>query len=580
VPNGIDLRIRQHLTHLYGEMVAGPVTTRLLELLEGFTGSRTATHADPSLFDETDVVLIAYGDHVSEPGEAPLATLRRFLADHTRGAVTGLHLLPHYPATSDDGFAVADFAAVDPALGEWRHVEDLAGDHRLMLDAVLNHTSASHRWFTGWLADDPRYRDFYIALDPETDLTSVVRPRTSPLLTPFESASGPRHVWTTFSADQVDLNYANPEVLLAVTAELLRYLAHGARMIRLDAVAFLWKEPGTSCIHLPQTHEIVRLWRTVVDAVAPGTLLVTETNVPHRENVTYFGSGEDEAHLVYQFALPPLVLATFRSGDARRLVEWAAGLETPSDGATFLNFLASHDGIGLRPVEGILDDAEIAHLCEGVRRAGGQVSYRTRPDGGQSPYELNAVYFDALAGPEQEEQARLVDRFVAAHAVLLSLAGVPLLYFNSLFGSRSWAEGVERTGRARTINRQRFGRAEIEAELADPSSLRRQVLDRLLHLIRIRTAEPAFHPGAGQTVLDGGPATLAVQRTSPAGPSVLCLQDVSGRPGRFRSRTADHLPPGARLVDLSDGSEHRVEADGTVDVDLPAYGVRWLKVRG
>jgi glucosylglycerate phosphorylase len=574
-------RLRDHLARIYGEAVAGPVAARLLGLMEDFRppGHRTGAENEPVLFDETDVWLIAYGDHVTEPERAPLATVRDFLARHTDGAVTGLHLLPHYPATSDDGFAVADFAAVDPALGEWSHVEALAAEHRLMLDAVFNHTSASHPWFTGWLADDPRFRDFYLDVDPATDLTSVVRPRTSPLLTPFESATGTRHVWTTFSADQVDLNYANPEVLLAVTAELLRYLGHGARMVRLDAVAFLWKEPGTSCIHLPQTHEIIRLWRTVVDAVAPGTLLVTETNVPHRENVTYFGGGEDEAHLVYQFALPPLTLATFRSGDARRLADWAAGLETPSALTTFLNFLASHDGIGVRPVEGILDDAEIADLCEGVRGAGGQVSYRARPDGSQSPYELNAVYLDALAAPEPEEPSRQVDRFVAAHSVLLSLAGVPLLYFNSLFGSRHWVDGVERTGRARTVNRQRFGRAEIEAELADPSSLRRQVLDRLLHRIRIRTAEPAFHPNAAQWFLDGGDAYVALQRTSASGGStVVCVHDVSGRPGRFRASTADRLPPGATLVDLADGSEHRVEVDGTVDVDLPAYGVRWLRL--
>jgi glucosylglycerate phosphorylase len=578
--NDVTARLRGHLTRLYGEAVAAPTTARLLELMETFRSSSRSSGTAPALFDETDVWLIAYGDHVTAPGQAPLETLRDLLVGHTHGAVTGLHLLPHYPATSDDGFAVADFSAVDPTLGEWRHVEALAADHRLMLDAVFNHTSASHPWFTGWLADDPRYTDFYIALDPATDLAQVVRPRTSPLLTRFESATGPRHVWTTFSADQVDLNYANPEVLLAVTAELLRYLAHGARMIRLDAVAFLWKETGTSCIHLPQTHEIIRLWRTVVDAVAPGTLLVTETNVPHRENVTYFGNGEDEAHLVYQFALPPLTLAAFRSGDARRLADWAADLETPSPSTTFLNFLASHDGIGLRPVEGILDDDEIADLCEGVLGAGGQVSHRTRPDGSQSPYELNAVYLDALTGPGPDAPAHQVDRFVAAHSVLLALAGVPLLYFNSLFGSRNWVEGVERTGRARTINRQRFGRAEIEAELADPSSLRRQVLDRLLHRIRIRAAEPAFHPRAAQTVIDGGPAVLAVQRTPTDGPPVLCLHDVSGRPGRFRSRVADHLPSGATLVDLADGSEHRVEADGTIDVDLPAYGVRWLKPAG
>ena len=574
----VAARLREHLVRLYGEGRAGETTQRLVQLLEGCSPS--ASQHSARLFDETDVVLIAYGDQVQEPGEAPLSTLRSFLGRHTRGVVSGLHLLPHYPATSDDGFAVADFSAVDPALGDWGDVEALASDYRLMLDAVLNHTSASHPWFRGWLAGDPDHEDFYLALDPGADLGSVVRPRTTPLLTRFDAADGERWVWSTFSADQVDLNYANPEVLLAATAELLRYVGHGARMLRLDAVAFLWKEPGTSCIHLPQTHEIIRLWRTVLEAVAPGTLLVTETNVPHRENITYFGDGTDEAHLVYQFALPPLTLAAFRSGNASRLAEWAAQLRAPSAQTSFLNFLASHDGIGLRPVEGILSEPEIEELCASVLRNGGRISYRAREDGGQSPYEMNSVYLDALAGPGPEDRAREVDRFVAAHSILMALAGVPLLYFQSLFGSRNWTEGAERTGRARVVNRQRFLRSDLEAELADPRSMRRQVLDRLLDRITTRAGQRAFHPDAAQEIVDGGGEYLAVQRTPSADDTtVLCVHDVSGRAGRFRARPADRLPPGATLVDLTDGSEHVVEADGTVDVDVPAYGVRWLRLR-
>lgn len=578
IPDDIRLRLRAHLSRIYGEDRAEEMTGRLVRLLEQH--GRALPKPPPThLFDETDVVLIAYGDHVHESGRPPLVTLREFLRRHTRGIVSGLHLLPHYPATSDDGFAVADFSAVDPALGDWNDVEGLAADFKLMLDAVLNHTSASHPWFTGWLGGDTRHADFYLDVDPATDLTSVVRPRTTPLLTPFGSAGGLRHVWSTFSADQVDLNYANPEVLLAATNELLRYVGHGARMLRLDAVAFLWKQPGTSCIHLPQTHEIIRLWRTVLDAVAPGTLLVTETNVPHRENLTYFGSGEDEAHLVYQFALPPLTLSAFRSGSAETLATWASELRAPTPRTSFLNFLASHDGIGVRPVEGILTDAEVDDLCAAVVRNGGRVSYRTLEGGGRRPYELNAVYLDALAGPDREEQGRLVDRFVAAHSILLSLAGVPLLYFNSLIGSRNWSEGADRAGRARVINRERFLRSDLEAELSDRGSLRRQVLDRLLDRIEVRTGEPAFHPNAAQSVVRGGDAYVAVQRTPLADDTtVLCVHDVSGLPGRFRGRPTDALPGGARLVDLCDGSEHQAGADGTVDVDVPAYGVRWLRL--
>ncbi|MGH3588768.1 MAG: alpha-amylase family glycosyl hydrolase, partial [Pseudonocardia sp.] len=301
-------RLREHLSRVYGDEAAAATMPQLVTLLDDFA-ERRPDHAGSGVepFDERDIVLISYGDQVHEPGHPPLDTLHQFLAAHAP-QISGLHLLPHYPSTSDDGFAVADFTAVDPALGTWSDVSGLGSDFHLMLDAVVNHTSASHPWFTGWLDGDPRYEGFYIDVDPATDLDSVTRPRTTPLLTPTRSG---RWVWTTFSADQVDLDYSNPAVLLAVTEVLLEYVAHGARLLRLDAIAFLWKRVGTSCIHLPETHEIIRFWRTVLDLVAPGTLIVTETNVPHRENLTYLGDGTDEAHLVYQFALPPLTLAAF-----------------------------------------------------------------------------------------------------------------------------------------------------------------------------------------------------------------------------------------------------------------------------
>jgi glucosylglycerate phosphorylase len=576
LPDTVVSRLRGHLDRIYGGELAAATLPRLLEILE----SARRQPGRPALFDESDVILITYGDQVREPDQPPLASLRQFLAAHVSEVVSGVHLLPHYPWTSDDGFAVVDYTAVDPALGTWQHVEDLGREFRLMFDAVVNHTSASSQWFLRWRCGDPAYADHYIAVDSGADLRSVVRPRTSPLLTPFWSSDGgTRSVWTTFSADQVDLNYANPDVLLEITDILLQYVAHGARLLRLDAIAFLWKRLGTSCLHLPETHEIIRLWRTVLDAVAPGTLLVTETNVPHAENITYFGDGTDEAHLVYQFPLPPLTLATFHAGDATKLTEWARALPDPGPQASFLNFLASHDGIGLRPVEGLLSADEIAGLCAAVQARGGMVSYRARADGSASPYELNSVYFDALAPPGVDEpEGRQVDRFLSAHAVLLSLAGVPAIYFHSLFGSRNWPDGAHHTGRARVINRQRFARSVLEAELNDPGTLRHAVLTRLRGQLGARVREPAFHPSAAQLIVDAGPSHFALQRTSEAGDStVVCVHDVSGRGARIRAKAPDRLPGGARLVDLLDGSEHVTEVDGTVDVAVPPYGARWLR---
>lgn len=571
-------RLREHLSRVYGDDLAAATLPRLMNLLDRFV----ERHPEPpgrgdEPFDETDVVLISYGDQVHEPGRPPLETLHQFLATHAVPGISGLHLLPHYPSTSDDGFAVANFTAVDPALGAWQHVAGLGSDFRLMLDAVVNHTSASHHWFTGWLEGDPRYTDYYLDIDPATDLSSVIRPRTTPLLTPTPSG---RWVWTTFSEDQVDLNYHHPAVLLAVTEVLLEYVARGARLLRLDAIAFLWKRVGTSCMHLPETHEIIRFWRTVLDMVAPGTLIVTETNVPHHENLTYLGSGADEAHLVYQFALPPLTLAAFHQGDARRLGEWVNTLEFPPVGSSFLNFLGSHDGIGLRAAEGLLSQSEVELLCAAVADSGGAISYRDVAGGEPVPYELNSVYLDALSRPGVEESKGVVrGRFLAAHSIMLALAGVPLIYFQSLFGSRNWLDGMHQTGRARVVNRQRFSRAALESELADPTSLRREVLDGLLAMIAARTSEPSFHPSAAQFWLDSrGGGMFAVQRsTLDGGSSVVCAADVTGRGGRLQATPPDRLPARGRLVDLLDGSEHSVDYAGMIDVPVPPYGVRWLR---
>jgi glucosylglycerate phosphorylase len=342
---GLEDRLTYDLRAVYDEPTASAAAAALRERVERFLTD--PPQLTPPVPDQREVVLITYPDQVREHGRAPLATLRQLIHTHLADVVSTVHLLPLHPWTSDDGFSVSDYSQVDPAVGTWEEVEAYRPDLGLMLDAVVNHVSAAHPWVLRWREGDPEHAGFVRTADPEDDLTPVVRPRASPLLTPMETVRGTEHVWTTFSADQVDLDYRDPKVLLAVTDVLLDYIRHGATMLRLDAVAFLWKKVGSDSIHRPQTHAIVRLWRTVVDAAAPGTLIVTETNVPHRENLTYLGRGDDQAHVVYQFALAPLVLSAFTSGDARHLARWARSLPTLQRGTTVLNVLGSHDGIGL-----------------------------------------------------------------------------------------------------------------------------------------------------------------------------------------------------------------------------------------
>lgn len=575
IPRAAAERLRGHLERLYGPEIAERTLPRLEALMAAAAERIGSTPVRDRVVDETDVLLITYGDQVRAPDERPLETLRRFLERHLGGVISGVHLLPHYPSTSDDGFAVADYLAVEPALGTWRDVVRLGREFDLMLDAVVNHTSASSVWFRKWSRGEEAFEDFFISLGRDEDTASVVRPRTSPLLTPFETSSGLQWVWTTFSSDQVDLNYRNPEVLLAMCEVLLRYVEHGAQILRLDAIAYLWKELGTGCIHLPETHEVVKLWRTMLDTVAPGTLIVTETNVPHNENVTYFGDGTDEAHLVYQFPLAPLTLSAFHLADTSTLAEWIAGLPPPSPRTSFLNFLGCHDGIGLRPAEGLLTPGEIEHLCELVRAHGGGVGYKANADGSMSPYELNSVFFDALNPVEvAEPDSRRINRFLAAHAILLSLAGVPLLYIHALLGSHNWFEGVQLTGRLRSINRRKLGLEEIEAELADPTSLRRRVLDGLSALVRVRRTEPAFHPAGPQRVLASPPSVLALERLSPdRSRRVVSLTNVSGR---SRHVQVEGPAPHAVLTDLLSDRKVAADRDGLIDVVLEPYEACWL----
>lgn len=572
--SNLNSSMRDKCRALYGEARGDDCYARLVALLDAFRAeSGPPQPVDPAgRVSERDVMLITYGGSLNAAGEPPLQTLHRFLCEHLQGAISAVHILPFFPYSSDDGFSVIDYAAVDPALGTWDDVRRLGEDFDLMFDLVINHVSAQSEWFQRFKAGDSEYEEFFIRVSPDTDLSAVVRPRTLPLLTPVETARGVEHVWTTFSSDQIDLNFANPDVLLRMVEVLLFYVRQRMTFVRLDAIAYLWKRIGTSCIHLDETHTVVRLFRDIFDAVAPQVAIITETNVPHEENVSYFGNGWDEAQLVYQFPLPPLTLHAIATGDATALSRWAAGLKRPSPATTFFNFTASHDGIGVRPLEGILPRAEIDRLVERVQRHGGAVSYKTNQDGTQSPYELNINYFDALSDPHGSEPVeRQVSRFLVSQAILLALAGVPGIYIHSLLGSRNWHEGVAQTGRPRSINREPLAVEEVERALADPDALRAQVFYGYRRLIETRGSEPAFHPGGAQQVLDLHPALFALLRTSPDGQSrVAALHNVSGETIRTSLRALDGA---GSWRDLLSGEQFGAAAA----ITLAPYQVRWLK---
>ena len=573
--------LRGHLEAVYGEAAGADLLRTMLQTLAEYRDPSCGVPArpapGPARWSEADAIVISYASSIRAPGERPLQTLHRFLRTHLENVVTTVHLLPFYPWSSDDGFAVIDYYGVDQRYGTWEDLHGIAGDFALMADLVLNHVSRESLWFIDFINDRDPGREFFLTVDPATDLSRVVRPRNTPLLVPIHTYRGVRHVWATFSEDQIDLDYHRPWVLVEMIRVFCFLVAQGVRVVRLDAVAYLWKEPGTACIHHPHTHRIVQALRLVAellrDTVEDPVVLITETNVPHSENVAYFGRG-DEAHLVYQFALAPLTLHAFVHGTSRYLVQWARALGDPPQGCTFLNFTASHDGIGLRPAEGLLPEAELDALVALMHEFGGFVSMRTLPDGSERAYELNITLFDALRGTVRGEDGHQVARFVASQLLMLSLRGIPALYLHSLLATSNDRDGVERTGRTRSINRREWDEAELRAHLADPEGPGARVLAALTHALRVRRRTPAFSPAAAQEVLpvDEG---LVVLRRGEGAAAVLAVVNVTGDTRHVHAERAGDLGLAAPCRNLLTDTE----LDPGAGLVIEPYDCLWLQAR-
>ena len=559
--------INRRIHKLYPPEIAERAVNSIIDLIFKY---KQRIASKPYHLSEKDVILITYGDQVTRNHEAALETLYEFMNRHLSGVINSVHILPFYPASSDGGFSVVNYSQVDPRMGSWREIDAISAKYRLMVDGVINHVSQYSDWFKAYLAGDIYFKEFFIEVDPLTDLSSVVRPRSSPLISEFTDNEGKiRNVWTTFSKDQVDLNYKNHRVLRNVLDALFYYVEKGATLIRLDAIAFVWKEIGTECVHLPQTHELIQLMREVIHEVVPEVIIITETNVPHHENVSYFGSGDDEAQMVYNFALPPLLVHSVQSADTTVLTEWAQSLHLPSDKVCFFNFTASHDGIGLRPVHGILSDEAIERMIETVVSYGGLISYRQNPDGTHSPYELNCTYIDALTHPDESDFVRS-KRLLLTQAVVLAMPGVPGVYFNSLIGARNYHEGVKHTGVNRTVNREKFHVDWLENELSTEGSLAKSVFLSYKRLISIRINEAAFNPFGPFSFFDVDRRVFAVRQVCrDCNESIFAVHNFADEAVTIEIPEAIELPLTELLSRASLLSDRRVT--------LEPYQVAWYK---
>ena len=558
-------RIGTHLTKIYGKGDHSVLVNQLVEAM------RLREHFfEPAPFtnhwSEKDVALISYGNTIQRRGFKPLKELKEFLDSRLQERLSIVHILPYFPWTSDDGFAVSDYNSVNPELGDWSHIEEISTKYRVMSDLVVNHCSASHEWFVQFQNDEEPGMNYFFQAEPEDDLSEVVRPRTSPLLRPTETPSGTKHVWCTFGHDQVDLDFSKPDLLVELVKIIRSHLDHGVSVFRLDAVAFIWKEIGTRSINLPQTHELVRLFRTLIEHVKPDAVIITETNIPNQENLAYFGNC-NEAHSIYNFSLPPLLLHAITTGNSFHLKQWMMRMPPAQPGTTYFNFIASHDGIGLRPAEGLLSDEEIDSLVDLMRKRGGLISERALTGGENRPYEINISLFDALGGE---------DEFFCAHTVLLALEGIPAFYIHSLLGTRNDFERYGRTKHNRHINRHQWDANKLDTFLNDADSHYAKILGELLRLIEIRKSQAAFHPNATQFTLHLGEQVFAFWRQSmDRRNNVFCIHNVSSEEQRIPVSSINLIAT-EDWIDLLSGKELEAEAS---EIVLKPYQSVWLANR-
>jgi sucrose phosphorylase len=586
-------RMRERLSLLYGAETAERWMPELERLIAVHQAHKTQEHltedkraGQAPRFRARDMVLITYGDAIKSERRTGLAAFGEFLAMVRRQdpIFNVVHILPFFPSSSDRGFAIVDFTTVDPNLGTWDDIEAIGRDRKLMFDAVCNHASSGSPYFREMLSGNPDYKDFAITFRSPDELTPeqrklIRRPRTSDILSRFDSVDGPVWCWTTFSPDQIDLNFRNPKVLMGAIQVLLLYVRRGADLIRLDAVTYLWDEPGTEGASLAQTHEIVKLFRDVLDLCAPAAIILTETNVPHQENISYFGNGRDEAQMVYNFALPPLVLHAFYRQDTRWLTKWARDLIYPSDRTTYLNMLDTHDGIGLPGVTNILPPEEIDFLIQRAREHGAFVSLRSSPDGGGTPYEINSTWYSALNMDNSGEPRKLqVDRFTASRSIALALKGVPAIYFHGLIGSRNDVELALRSKSKRDVNRASVSEATLLKLAQEPGSKFNLILGTLVPLLEKRVRRAAFDPRGVQKVLDLNPGAFAVLRTSPDGADhILAITNVQPREWSLEVPLEElgMGEPPRQWYDLVDGRGW-LASGGALCLTLQPYDVLWL----
>ena len=525
-------KINSKLRNIYGQSkLHFDINHSLREIVEIINKFNKKKNKKKKIISEKTSVVICYGDSIlSNKPKNLLGTFRNFFQKKLKNLFNTVHFLPFYPSSSDSGFAVKDHYKIDNKLGNWSDVLKFSKKNDVMADIVINHSSARGLWFKNFLKEKKPGKDYFLKVNSKFNISKVIRPRDHKLLKRIDIFKGKDYLWRTFSPDQVDLNFKNPAVLLRFIKIMINLINHGVTIFRLDAIAYLWKENGTKCINLRQTHEIIKLLRIICSFLNVQTTIVTETNLPEKENLSYFGNN-DEANWIYNFSLPPLLIHAFLFENSNYLNKWSKKLPSTKKNTSYLNFIASHDGIGMRPAEGILNKKMISNLLKRLKKNGSRFSYRKIKNQSKKVYEANITIIDALKKTDFDNKGKFFfERYMSAHSIMIAFEGIPAIYFNSLFGTSNDEAKYIITGNNRDINRYRWSEKNILKVLKDKKSKQSAFFDSFSNLLLVRKKQKAFHPNAYRSTLNLSPKIFCFKRVSiDKKQTIICITNLSSK---------------------------------------------------
>jgi len=503
------------------------ISNQLLQILDDFSEKSAYEEiSNKERWNESHSVLITYADSVYKNGEATLITLRDLLSNYFGSLSKVVHILPFLKSTSDGGFAVSSYETLEEKFGSWDDLKSISKNHYLMADLVLNHVSSSHPWVQQFIKSQEPGISNVFSPDQNLDWSNVVRPRSSSLFSQINTEDGPKQVWTTFGPDQIDLNWHNPKMTLEFLNLIITYLSNGIKWLRLDAVGFIWKESGTTCLHLPKAHSIVKLLRFLLNNLLEDGVLITETNVPQKENLSYL-IPDDEAHMAYNFPLPPLLLEAIITSRADILNSWIFDWPILPEDTTLFNFTASHDGVGLRALEGLMNEQRIKDLLINCEKRGGLVSHRRLSNGDDKPYELNISWWSAMEDSSRDGKRFQHERFILSQLLVMALKGVPAFYLPALLASENDIKSFSMTGQRRDLNREKFKSDNLLSVLNNPESNANKNLKYLRNAMDVRSELKQFHPCSEMKCLSKGRSDIVVIKRSKGPESVFAIHNMT-----------------------------------------------------